>query len=83
MPCRRSMFGSDTTTAFRAQLNFTAANTGATELTDTQTQSRWTAYGHCSSGALKGSDLEPLILEPEYWFAWAEFHPDTTIYGAH
>jgi hypothetical protein len=79
--------GSDTTTAFRARLNgkaltFAAANAGATELTDAQTHSRWTAYGHCSSGALKGSDLEALILEPEYWFAWSEFHPDTTIYSA-
>ena len=80
--------GSDTTTAFRARLNgktltFTAADAGTTELTDAQTHSHWTAYGHCSSGALKGSDLEPLILEPEYWFAWSEFHPDTTIYSAH
>ena len=31
-------------------------------------------------GKLKGSDLRPLILEPEYWFAWSEFHPDTAIY---
>lgn len=80
--------GSDTTTAFRSQskgktLTFAAANSDATELIDAQTHSRWTAYGHCSSGPLRGSDLEPLILEPEYWFAWSEFHPGTTIYGAH
>lgn len=80
--------GSDTTTAFRARLSgkaltFSAANPEASELTDAQTHSRWTAYGHCISGKLKGSDLEPLILEPEYWFAWSEFHPDTSIYNAH
>jgi hypothetical protein len=23
-----------------------------------------------------------LIVEPEYWFAWSEFHLDTKIYAA-
>jgi hypothetical protein len=77
--------GSDTTTAFLARWNgkaltFSATNAGATELTDAQTHSLWDAYGQCVSGKLKGSHLDPLILEPEYWFAWSEFHPDTTIY---
>ena len=76
---------SDTTTAFVARaggrtLTFAAANEGATELTDRETKSRWTAYGECTSGALKGSALEAIILEPEYWFAWSEFHRDTGIY---
>ena len=78
---------SDTTTAFSARLNgetlkFAAANPEATELTDLETHSRWDPYGHCHAGKLKGSDLRPLILEPEYWFAWSEFHPYTTIYEA-
>ena len=76
---------SDTTTAFVARaggrtLTFAAANDGATELADRETKSRWTAYGECVSGPLKGSTLETLILEPEYWFAWSEFHRDTSIY---
>ena len=80
--------GSDTTTAFLARSNgnkltFTAANPEATEITDAQTHSRWDAYGQCISGKLKGSHLEALILEPEYWFAWSEFHPATSIYSAH
>lgn len=80
--------GSDTTTAFLARWNgnvltFSAANADATELTDAQTHSHWDAYGQCVSGKLKGSHLDPLILEPEYWFAWSEFHPDTSVYGAH
>jgi hypothetical protein len=29
---------------------------------------------------MKGATLEPLILEPEYWFAWSEFHRGTKIY---
>ena len=77
--------GSDTTTAFLARLEgrtlrLTAANPDTTELTDSQTHSRWDAYGHCIAGKLKGSNLQPLILEPEYWFAWSEFHPETAIF---
>jgi len=76
---------SDTTTAFVARANgmrltFEAANAGATELIDRETRSRWDAYGTCTSGKLKGIQLEMLIMEPEYWFAWSEFHPKTTIF---
>ena len=75
----------DTTTAFIARvkgrtLTFDAANPGATMLVDRETGSRWNAYGACVSGPLKGSELEPLALEPEYWFAWSEFHRGTAIY---
>jgi hypothetical protein len=77
---------SDTTTAFLARvtgrtLTFTAANLEATELIDRETHSRWDAYGRCISGQLRGSRLRSLILEPEYWFAWSEFHPGTKIYS--
>jgi predicted secreted protein len=75
----------DTTTAFVAQasgqrLTFAAANADATTLTDKETGSRWSPYGECTAGKLKGSKLEMLVLEPEYWFAWSEFHRETTIY---
>src|SRR5262249_32971167 len=78
---------SDTTTAFVARakemrLTFDEANPGATELIDRETRSRWDAYGSCTSGKLKGTQLEMLIMEPEYWFAWSEFHPLTTIFEA-
>jgi hypothetical protein len=78
---------SDTTTVFiasakGARLKLRAANAEATELIDEQTNSHWNPYGECISGTLKGSKLTPLILEPEYWFAWSEFHPDTQIYAA-
>jgi hypothetical protein len=77
--------GSDTTTAFSSRVNgkalmFSAANQDASELTDTETHSRWDPYGRCLSGRLAGTQLRSLILEPEYWFAWSEFHPNTTIY---
>jgi hypothetical protein len=75
----------DTTTAFVAKaasrrLTFDASNADATELIDRETKSRWNAYGQCVAGRLKRLKLEPLILEPEYWFAWSEFHRDTAIY---
>jgi hypothetical protein len=76
---------SDTTTAFVARaggktLSFEAANPEASALVDRETRSRWNAYGACTSGMLKGSTLESLVLEPEYWFAWSEFHRSTAIY---
>jgi hypothetical protein len=76
---------SDTTTAFSARLmgrtlKFEAADDHVTEMTDSETHSHWNPYGLCVSGALRGSQLEPLILEPEFWFAWSEFHPNTAIY---
>ena len=77
---------SDTTTAFVARsggktLTFDAANVETSAIVDRETGSRWTAYGKCVSGRLKGSTLEPLVLEPEYWFAWSEFHRETAIYA--
>lgn len=79
---------SDTTTAFVARaagkgLTFEAANAEASGLVDRETGSHWDPYGTCVSGALKGSTLEALVLEPEYWFAWSEFHRTTTIYTPH
>jgi hypothetical protein len=79
--------GSDTTTAFVARvgektLKFSPANAEASELIDEDSRSRWDAYGQCISGPRKGTRLRALILEPEYWFAWSEFHPQTAIYTA-
>ena len=73
-------------TAFVAQANgqrltFSTANADATALVDKETGSRWSPYGECTSGKLKGSKLEMLVLEPEYWFAWSEFHRSTAIYA--
>src|SRR5450759_4512655 len=72
---------SDTTTAFVARsggetLTFEATDEEASALVDHETGSRWNAYGACVSGRLKGSTLEPLVLEPEYWLAWSEFKRD-------
>ncbi len=78
---------SDTTTAFVAEvdgrrLRFRAADSEADQLVDLQTHSTWNAYGVCVAGRMKGTRLKPLILEPEFWFAWSEFHPKTLLYGS-
>lgn len=82
---------SDTTTAYLATANgrtmrFRAANAAADRLVDLETHSTWNAYGSCIAGPLKGAHLKRLILEPEFWFAWSEFHPGTELYvlpGSH
>jgi Protein of unknown function (DUF3179) len=77
---------SDTTTAFDPRLRgrvlkFKAADAAADRLIDLGTHSTWNAYGRCLSGKLKGAQLKSLILEPEFWFAWSEFRPETQVYG--
>lgn len=76
---------SDTTTAFSRvvgsrTLTFRAA--GSAAILDNETGSKWSAYGECVDGKLKGQKLERVIPQPGSWFAWAEFHPDTQIYSA-
>ena len=77
---------SDTTTAFVAEahgkaLRFRSADPEADKLVDLETHSEWNAYGLCVAGPLKGTQLKALILEPEFWFAWSEFHPATLLYN--
>jgi hypothetical protein len=76
---------SDTTTAFDRRvkdrtLRFRPVDNGAGRLVDLDTGSTWNAYGLCLAGSLEGSQLKPLILIAEFWFAWSEFHPKTEIY---
>lgn len=77
---------SDTTTAFEARvedrtLRFRPVDNEASKLVDLETGSTWNAYGLCLTGSLTGSQLKPLILITEFWFAWSEFHPETNIYS--
>jgi hypothetical protein len=77
---------SDTTTVFNSTLKgsvlkFQAADAEADRLVDLKTHSTWNAYGLCTAGRLKGSQLKPLTMEPEFWFAWSEFRPKTEVYG--
>ena len=76
---------SDTTTAFEARakdrvLRFEASNAEASSLIDLETRSTWDAYGLSLDGPLKGTQLKPLILIPEFWFAWSQFRPGTRVF---
>ena len=78
---------SDTTTAFEARakgkvLTFQAANDDASSVIDLDTRSSWNAYGLCLEGPLKGTQLKPVILVPQFWFAWSQFRPKTRVFTA-
>ena len=78
---------SDTTTAFDARANgkvlkFEAANADASVVIDAGTRTTWDAFGLAVKGPLKGTRLKPLILIPEFWFAWSQFRPGTRLFSA-
>jgi hypothetical protein len=78
---------SDTTTAFDARakgkvLTFQAANDDASSVIDLDTRSTWNAYGLCLEGPLKGTQLKHVILVPQFWFAWSQFHQGTRVFTA-
>src|SRR5687767_5525351 len=78
---------SDTTTAFDARvkgkaLRFQPANDDASSVIDLDTRSTWNAYGLCLEGPLKGTQLKQVILVPQFWFAWSQFHQRTRVFTA-
>ena len=78
---------SDTTTAFDARakgtaLSFQAVNDDASSVMDRETRSTWNAYGLCVEGPLKGTQLKPVILVSQFWFAWSQFRPETRVFTA-
>jgi hypothetical protein len=48
---------------------------------DEQTQSTWNVFGIAIEGSLQGKELVREVANPHFWFAWAAFRPETTIYG--
>jgi Protein of unknown function (DUF3179) len=51
-------------------------------LSDVETDSTWNAFGEATAGELAGARLQLQIAAPHFWFAWAAFQPETSIYGA-
>jgi hypothetical protein len=49
---------------------------------DRETGSRWNLLGHAVAGPLAGRRLRPIQHVDAFWFAWAAFHPATTLHGA-
>ena len=51
-------------------------------ITDRETGSTWSITGQATAGPLAGSRLEPVVHGNHFWFAWAAFAPETTIWTA-
>ena len=47
---------------------------------DGETGSAWSVVGEATKGPLKGTRLEPIVHSDPFWFAWAAFMPQTTIW---
>lgn len=59
-------------------LTFEAAGEGV--MRDDETGSTWSFDGHATAGELEGSQLELLVADSPFWFAWAVFRPDTRVW---
>jgi hypothetical protein len=74
------------TGVFRAEfdgrrLTFTRAGPDQ-PIRDNETGSTWSITGRATNGPLAGSMLQPVVHGDHFWFAWAVFAPDTTIWTA-
>jgi len=61
-------------------LTFSVDADGA--IRDDQTGSAWNVFGTATDGEFSGSQLRQQFAFPHFWFAWAAFRPETSIYGA-
>jgi hypothetical protein len=52
------------------------------QIMDAQTGSLWNLAGQAIEGVLAGQRLTALVHSDHFWFSWAAFYPDTTIYEA-
>jgi hypothetical protein len=49
---------------------------------DTQTQSEWDIFtGTAVSGSLEGTQLAQIPITYAFWFGWADYHPQGTVYS--
>ncbi|MEO5918092.1 MAG: DUF3179 domain-containing protein [Candidatus Limnocylindrales bacterium] len=65
------------------QLTFARASAEeSSAIVDRETGSTWSVTGLAIAGSLAGSQLEPVAHGDHFWFAWAAFEPDTTIWQA-
>lgn len=59
------------------RLTFVAAGN---RFQDLETRSTWNVFGQALDGPLAGQQLAALPHTDQFWFSWARFRPDTTIY---
>jgi hypothetical protein len=55
--------------------------TTAAGFRDRETGSTWTLLGHAVKGPLAGRRLTAIPHVDAFWFAWAAFHPATSVYA--
>ena len=66
----------------RQPLNFRRSGGEDAPITDVETGSTWSITGLATAGPLAGARLEPVAHGNHFWFAWAAFSPETTIWTA-
>jgi hypothetical protein len=49
-------------------------------IVDAETGSAWNGLGRAVDGPLAGQSLTPVVGVDHFWFSWAVFNPDTTVY---
>ena len=59
------------------KLTFTVQND---VIVDEETGSKWNILGQAVEGPLEGSQLNPVVHGNHFWFAWADFNPDTAVW---
>jgi len=64
------------------QLTFARDGAEEAPIRDQETGSTWSIAGVAIDGELKGLRLEPVVHGDHFWFAWAAFSPETTIWTA-
>jgi hypothetical protein len=53
-----------------------------TVLRDKETGSAWNIFGRATQGELAGKQLRPIVSVDSFWFSWAAFRPETSVYSA-
>ena len=54
----------------------------AGRIVDVETGSTWNILGEAVDGELSGKRLEQVLHGNHFWFAWAQFFPETAVYAA-
>jgi hypothetical protein len=62
------------------RLTFERDGSGDAPIRDRETGSTWSVAGFATAGELSGLRLEPVVHGNHFWFAWAAFSPQTTIW---
>jgi hypothetical protein len=64
------------------RLTFVREGGEGAPIRDRETGSSWSILGIAIDGELEGTVLEPVVHANHFWFAWAAFAPETTIWTA-